>query len=84
MLSVLSGALIAGALLAGSAQAGDHFILTQNRQLCYTRIDPLRTPGTVGPHVHNVVGGSNFSPDSTTPEILQQSKCSSTMVQDDK
>ncbi|KAF8683220.1 hypothetical protein RHS04_01737 [Rhizoctonia solani] len=84
MLTSLSGALIAGALLAGSANAGDHFIQTQNRQLSYTRIDPLRTPGTVGPHVHNVVGASNFSPDSTTPEILQQSKCSSTMVQDDK
>ncbi|KDN39200.1 hypothetical protein RSAG8_08971, partial [Rhizoctonia solani AG-8 WAC10335] len=54
------------------------------RQLSYTRVDPLRTPGTAGPHVHNVVGGSKFSPDSTTPEILQQSKCSSTMVQDDK
>ncbi|KAF8747252.1 hypothetical protein RHS01_11363 [Rhizoctonia solani] len=84
MLTSLSGALIVGALLAGSANAGDHFIQTQNRQLSYTRIDPLRTPGTVGPHVHNVVGASNFSPDSTTPEILQQSKCSSTMVQDDK
>ncbi|CAE6378132.1 unnamed protein product [Rhizoctonia solani] len=84
MLTTLSGALIAGALLAGSAKAGDHFIQTQNRQLSYTRVDPLRTPGAIGPHVHNVVGASNFSPDSTTPEILQQSKCSSTMVQDDK
>ncbi|CAE6455216.1 unnamed protein product [Rhizoctonia solani] len=84
MLTSLSRAIIAGALLAGSAKAGDHFIMTQIRELSYTRVDPLRTPGTVGPHVHNVVGGSMFSPDSTTPEILQQSKCSSNMVQDDK
>ncbi|KAG8728060.1 hypothetical protein FRC11_011874, partial [Ceratobasidium sp. 423] len=84
MLTSLSRAIIAGALLAGSVKAGDHFIITQARQLSYTRVDPLRTPGTVGPHVHNVVGGSKFAADSTTPEILQQSKCSSTMVQDDK
>lgn len=84
MLTALSRAIIAGALLAGSAKAGDHFIISQCRELSYTRVDPLRTPGTVGPHVHNVVGGSIFSADSTTPEILQQSKCSSTMVQDDK
>ncbi|KAH7334599.1 hypothetical protein B0J17DRAFT_113152 [Rhizoctonia solani] len=84
MLTALSRAIIAGALLAGSATAGDHFIISQCRQLSYTRVDPLRTPGAIGPHVHNVVGGSMFSADSTTSEILQQSKCSSTMVQDDK
>ncbi|KAJ1301389.1 hypothetical protein OPQ81_008651 [Rhizoctonia solani] len=84
MLTTFSRVIIAGALLAGSAKAGDHFIISQCRELSYTRIDPLRNPGTIGPHVHNVVGGSIFSADSTTPEILQQSKCSSTMVQDDK
>ncbi|CAE6348560.1 unnamed protein product [Rhizoctonia solani] len=84
MLTAFSRAIIAGALLAGSVKAGDHFIISQCRELSYTRVDPLRTPGAIGPHVHNVVGGSMFSPDSTTPESLQQSKCSSTMVQDDK
>ncbi|ELU38833.1 hypothetical protein AG1IA_07138 [Rhizoctonia solani AG-1 IA] len=106
MLTSLSGALIVGALLAGSANAGDHFIQTQNRCVVRHTVGTLEIQlnvnpcadnfhtlalilcalleSTVGPHVHNVVGASNFSPDSTTPEILQQSKCSSTMVQDDK
>ncbi|CAE6472574.1 unnamed protein product [Rhizoctonia solani] len=84
MLTALSRAIIASALLAGSAKAGDHFILSQCRQLSYTRVDPLVAPGAVGPHVHNIVGASNFSPNSGSPEVLQQSKCSSTMVQDDR
>ncbi|KAJ1301390.1 hypothetical protein OPQ81_008652 [Rhizoctonia solani] len=84
MLNNFSRAIIASALLIGSAKAKDHFIITQSRQLSYTRVDPLMTPGAVGPHVHNIVGASNFGPDTTSPEVLQQSKCSSTMVQDDK
>ncbi|CAE6422081.1 unnamed protein product [Rhizoctonia solani] len=84
MLTTLSRAIVAGALLAGSAKAGDHFILSQCRQLSYTRIDPMVAASSVGPHVHNIVGASNFGPDSGSPDTLQQAKCSSTMVQDDK
>ncbi|CAE6508119.1 unnamed protein product [Rhizoctonia solani] len=84
MLTTFSRAIIAGALLVGSAKAGDHFIISQSRTLSCTRVDPLMTPGAVGPHVHNVVGASNFGPDSGSPDVLQQAKCSSTMVQDDK
>ncbi|CAE6412858.1 unnamed protein product [Rhizoctonia solani] len=84
MFTALSHAIIAGALLAGSAQASDHFILHQCRSLSYTRLDPIFNANEVGPHVHHVIGGSKFGPDSTTPEILEQSKCSSTLIQDDK
>ncbi|CAE6378171.1 unnamed protein product [Rhizoctonia solani] len=84
MLTSFSRAVIAGALLASSVKAGDHFILSQCRDLSYTRVDPMTNPGTVGPHVHNIVGASNFSPDSGSPDVLQQAKCSSTMIQDDK
>ncbi|CAE6427174.1 unnamed protein product [Rhizoctonia solani] len=84
MLGSISSAVIAGALLASSVQAGDHFILSQCRSLSYTRIDPMTNAHSVGPHVHNIIGASNFSPDSGSPDVLQQAKCSSTMIQADK
>ncbi|KAF8683223.1 hypothetical protein RhiXN_11363 [Rhizoctonia solani] len=84
MLATFSSAVIASALLASSVKAGDHFILSQCRDLSYTRVDPMTNPGGVGPHVHNIVGASIFSPDSGSPDVLQQAKCSSTMIQDDK
>ncbi|KAF8755896.1 hypothetical protein RHS01_04664 [Rhizoctonia solani] len=84
MLATFSSAVIASALLASSVKAGDHFILSQCRDLSYTRVDPMTNPGGIGPHVHNIVGASIFSPDSGSPDVLQQAKCSSTMIQDDK
>ncbi|CUA74383.1 hypothetical protein RSOLAG22IIIB_11177 [Rhizoctonia solani] len=67
MLTALSRAIIAGALLAGSAKAGDHFIISQCRELSYTRIDPLRFPGQPGPHAHNVVGAHFYFPSADQP-----------------
>ncbi|QRW05952.1 hypothetical protein RhiLY_04951 [Ceratobasidium sp. AG-Ba] len=79
-----SRALAAGALLASAVHAGDNFIQTQVRTLEYSRVDPLVNPGANGEHVHTVVGGSAFSPTSTTHDSLANSKCSSSSLQDDK
>ncbi|KAG8712588.1 hypothetical protein FRC09_019708, partial [Ceratobasidium sp. 395] len=78
-------ALVAGALfVTGASAASDWFVQSQVRTLYVTRSDPLVEPGQNGPHVHTVVGGSKFDPDCTTQECLQQSKCSSSMIQADK
>ncbi|KAG9074824.1 hypothetical protein FS749_013578, partial [Ceratobasidium sp. UAMH 11750] len=80
-----SRALAVGALLAGVASAdSDFFVQTQVRTLMYDRGDPLVSPGSNGPHIHTVVGGSKFDPDCTTTACLRQSKCSSSMIQADK
>ncbi|KAG8768887.1 hypothetical protein FRC12_005292, partial [Ceratobasidium sp. 428] len=78
-------ALVAGALfVTGASAASDWFVQSQVRTLYVTRSDPLVEPGQNGPHIHTVVGGSKFDPDCTTQECLQQSKCSSSMIQADK
>jgi Domain of unknown function (DUF1996) len=46
-------------------------------------LDPIISPGTVSPHVHTVVGGSNFGPVVTTAG-LRNSQCTSIPIAEDK
>lgn len=55
---------------------GASFITTE-------RLDPIVNPGTVSGHVHSVVGGSNFGPESST-ELLRSSQCTSVPIKEDK
>lgn len=55
---------------------GANFITTE-------RLDPIVNPGTVSGHVHSVVGGSNFGPESST-ELLRSSQCTSVPIKEDK
>lgn len=55
---------------------GASFITTE-------RLDPIVNPGTVSGHVHSVVGGSNFGPESST-ELLRSSECTSVPIKEDK
>ncbi|PHH70985.1 hypothetical protein CDD80_5610 [Ophiocordyceps camponoti-rufipedis] len=53
-----------------------------NKQLTKGRMDPIRSPGKTGAHVHHVLGGSGFSTSSTGKDLLE-SKCSTAKVKGD-
>lgn len=57
-------ALVAALSLAGSAAAQealpDHTILTNVNVVTMGRMDPIVNPGTIGDHVHTIMGASNF------------------------
>ncbi|RDA92813.1 hypothetical protein CP533_0820 [Ophiocordyceps camponoti-saundersi (nom. inval.)] len=53
-----------------------------NKQLTKGRMDPIRTPGKTGAHVHNILGGSAFSLTSDGHH-LATSNCSTAKVKGD-
>ncbi|KAL5482302.1 hypothetical protein ACEPAI_8896 [Sanghuangporus weigelae] len=59
------------------------FWILAHSSLTIDRLDPIISPGKVSTHVHTVVGASNFGP-TASGENLLQSKCTTTLVQDDK
>jgi hypothetical protein len=75
------------AAIMGSAD-GAHQELTHavlrftNKSLVKVREDPIANPGTIGKHVHNVMGGSAFSK-SVTGEELMNSKCTNAQIKGD-
>lgn len=60
-----------------------YWLMGANNVLTTQRIDPIVTPGTVGSHVHDVLGGSNFG-FNLTSERLRQSQCTSIPILEDK
>lgn len=50
--------------------------------LAFETSDPIVTPGTTGPHVHNVAGGHNFGPGADYT-ALRQSSCTSCPIKED-
>jgi hypothetical protein len=47
------------------------------------RMDPIVTPGTIAPHAHAALGGSNFAFNTNTAS-LRQSQCTSIPIPEDK
>lgn len=74
------------AALAGTALAKDERTFSvlrfNGKQLTKGRVDPLVDPGRPAPHVHTVLGGSNFGINSTGQDLLE-SKCTTAMVKGD-
>lgn len=50
--------------------------------LVTTRLDPIVNPGVISPHVHMVMGASNFA-STVTGESLRQSKCTNALIAED-
>ncbi|TEB33816.1 hypothetical protein FA13DRAFT_1730096 [Coprinellus micaceus] len=60
-----------------------YWLMGANNVLTTQRIDPIVNPGIVGPHVHDILGGSNFGFNLST-ERLRQSECTSIPISEDK
>ncbi|KAF4581889.1 WSC domain protein [Ophiocordyceps camponoti-floridani] len=78
--------LILTTALAALATAKDHrsfaVLRFTNKQLTKGRMDPIRSPGKTGAHVHHVLGGSGFGTSSTGKDLLE-SNCSTAKVKGD-
>lgn len=62
----------------------DHFVMTTNRSIVVTRLDPIVNPGSVGSHLHRVHGSSYFSQNLTSATEMQKlANCTTTVVQED-
>ncbi|KAK0486751.1 hypothetical protein EDD18DRAFT_1193686 [Armillaria luteobubalina] len=64
-------------------RVSSYWLMAANNVLTIQRMDPIQYPGTVGSHVHSVLGGSNFSLNLSTAD-LRGSDCTSIPVQEDK
>ncbi|KAK0442529.1 uncharacterized protein EV420DRAFT_1077422 [Desarmillaria tabescens] len=60
-----------------------YWLMAANNVLTTQRMDPIQYPGTVGSHVHSVLGGSSFSLNMSTAD-LRGSECTSIPIQEDK
>ncbi|POY74300.1 hypothetical protein BMF94_2493 [Rhodotorula taiwanensis] len=74
--------LVATAFLAALSSVDAFWRLPCQNVLTVERADPIVTPGQVAPHVHNVVGGSNFNL-GVDFDTLRQSECTSCLVKQD-
>ncbi|KAL1948678.1 hypothetical protein VTO73DRAFT_10484 [Trametes versicolor] len=74
--------LLSLAALAAVANA-EHWIFGGSKLIVQTRLDPVVNQGTVGSHVHAVVGASRFS-DTYDADDLMKSNCTTIPVQPDK
>jgi hypothetical protein len=70
-------------ILAAVASAEAFWVTNAKNVLITERVDPVRSPGAIAPHVHTVIGGSNFGPYATS-EDLRASKCTSGLIVEDK
>jgi hypothetical protein len=80
-------AAAAAFLFAGSAVADPRsglWVQGMARPVVQARIDPIIAPGSVGGHVHNVYGASNFRTELNTFAESQNAECVSYSLQDDK
>ena len=71
------------ALIAAASAAQDErtfaVLRFTNTALTRGRVDPIIYPNQVAPHVHSIMGGSNFNFGSTG-EDLMKSNCSNSMI----
>ncbi|GAA5883643.1 hypothetical protein JCM3774_005991 [Rhodotorula dairenensis] len=74
--------LLATAFLATLGTVDAFWRMPCQNALVVERADPIVTPGRVAPHVHNIVGGSNFNLDVTF-DSLRQSECTSCLIKQD-
>jgi hypothetical protein len=59
------------------------FWILDHGQLMQDRLDPILTPGAVGPHVHTIIGSSNFRA-TLDAQTMTASNCTTSPVQADK
>ncbi|WWD16795.1 hypothetical protein CI109_101227 [Kwoniella shandongensis] len=63
----------------------DHFVMTTNRSIAVTRMDPIVNPNAPASHLHRIHGSSYFTANLTTATEMQKlANCTTTLVQDDK
>ncbi|WWC68936.1 uncharacterized protein I206_102872 [Kwoniella pini CBS 10737] len=63
----------------------DHFVMTTNRSIAVTRLDPIVNPNAPASHLHRIHGSSYFTANLTSATEMQKlAKCTTTVVQDDK
>ncbi|OCF42518.1 hypothetical protein I317_03634 [Kwoniella heveanensis CBS 569] len=63
----------------------DHFVMTTNRSIAVTRLDPIVNPNAPASHLHRIHGSSYFTANLTTATDMQKlANCTTTVVQDDK
>ncbi|WWC87576.1 uncharacterized protein L201_002466 [Kwoniella dendrophila CBS 6074] len=63
----------------------DHFVMTTNRSIAVTRLDPIVNPNAPSSHLHRIHGSSYFTANLTSAKDMQSlAKCTTTVVQDDK
>ncbi|KAI0628684.1 WSC-domain-containing protein [Trametes polyzona] len=74
--------LLSLATLVAAVNA-EHWIFGGSKLIAQTRLDPVVNSGSVGTHVHAIVGASRFS-DVYDPDDLAKSKCTTIPVQPDK
>ncbi|ODO08406.1 hypothetical protein L198_00135 [Cryptococcus wingfieldii CBS 7118] len=74
----------AGDIPVHGNRSADHFVMTTNRSIVVTRLDPIVNPGAIGSHMHRVHGSSYFTQNLTTATEMQElANCTTTIVQDD-
>ncbi|KAL9583115.1 MAG: hypothetical protein Q9203_005218 [Teloschistes exilis] len=78
--STLSTSTLVAGLLAGSSQAFWRLPCSVAQE---ARIDPIINPGALSGHAHKISGAINVNQGSTY-ETLQQAKCTTCAIQDDK
>ncbi|WVF66735.1 hypothetical protein IAT40_001477 [Kwoniella sp. CBS 6097] len=63
----------------------DHFVMTTNRSIAVTRLDPIVNPNAPASHLHRIHGSSYFTANLTSATEMQKlANCTTTVVQDDK
>lgn len=70
-------------VLVATVSTEAFWVMKMKNVLITERVDPVRSPGAIAPHVHTVTGGSNFGP-QVTSEDLRASKCTSGPIVEDK
>ncbi|KAF9650961.1 hypothetical protein BDM02DRAFT_3259358 [Thelephora ganbajun] len=70
-------------ILTATVSAEAFWVMNMKNVLITERVDPVSSPGAIAPHVHTVIGGSNFGPYATS-EDLRASKCTSGPIVEDK
>lgn len=80
-------ATVLASLIGAAAAIGDKRTFAVLRHhgdgpLMTGRVDPIINPGTVGSHVHTVMGASNFGMNSTGAD-LRKSRCTTALIKGD-
>ncbi|KAK4690024.1 hypothetical protein P7C73_g77, partial [Tremellales sp. Uapishka_1] len=75
----------AGTIAKFGHNSTDHFVMTTNRSIAVTRLDPIVDPNGPGAHLHRIHGSSYFTANLTNATTQTSiAKCSTAYVQDDK
>ncbi|WVW79681.1 hypothetical protein I302_101651 [Kwoniella bestiolae CBS 10118] len=74
-----------GDIASFGKKSTDHFVMTTNRSIAVTRLDPIVNPNAPASHLHRIHGSSYFTANLTSASEMQKlAQCTTTSVQDDK